>query len=69
MGAKISIDKHVSTLEDILDMSYTYFEKIKFESKIAPSITQHLKVKQIIFFGILTYILDLEIQRREKEIR
>ena len=44
MGTKISIDKHVSTLDDILEMAPSYFEKIKFESKIAPNITQHLKV-------------------------
>ena len=45
MGTKISIDKHVSSLDDILEMSPSYFEKIKFESKISPNITQHLKVK------------------------
>jgi len=44
MGSKISIDKHVSSLDDILDMPPSYFEKIKFESKISPNITQHLKV-------------------------
>lgn len=44
MGTKISIDKHVSTLEDVLEMAPSYFEKIKFESKISPNITQHLKV-------------------------
>ena len=49
MGTKISIDKHVSTLDDILEMSPSYFEKIKFESKISPDITQHLKVSLIRF--------------------
>jgi hypothetical protein len=44
MGTSISIDKHVSSLDDILDMQPSYFEKIKFESKISPDITQHLKV-------------------------
>ena len=44
MGTKISIDKHVSNLDDILEMSPSYFDKIKFESKISPNITQHLKV-------------------------
>jgi hypothetical protein len=39
MGTKISIDKHVSSLDDILDMPPAYFEKIKFESKISPTIT------------------------------
>ena len=44
MGSKISIDKHISSLDDILDMSPTYFSKVKFESKISSDITQHLKV-------------------------
>lgn len=44
MGSSISIDKHVSSLDDILEMSPAYFDKIKFESKISPDITQHLKV-------------------------
>ena len=44
MGTKISVDKHVSSLDDILEMSPAYFDKIKFESKISPTITQHLKV-------------------------
>jgi hypothetical protein len=45
MGTSISIDKHVSSLEDILEMPPSYFDKIKFESKISSDITQHLKVK------------------------
>eukprot|EP00347_Sterkiella_histriomuscorum_P011735 403371304 len=44
MGTKISIDKHVSTLDDILEMPPSYFDKIKFESKISQNITQHLKI-------------------------
>lgn len=44
MGSKISIDKHTSSLEDILDMSPYYFNKIKFENKIPENITQHIKV-------------------------
>lgn len=39
MGAKISIDKHVTALDDILEMSPSYFDKIKFESKISQNIT------------------------------
>lgn len=39
MGTKISIDKHVSSLDDILEMPPSYFEKIKFESKVSPQIT------------------------------
>ncbi len=45
MGSKISIDKHVSNLDDILHMTPSYFEKIKFESKIAQDITHHIKVE------------------------
>jgi hypothetical protein len=47
MGTSISIDKHVSSLDDILEMPPAYFDKIKFESKISSDITQHLKVSQI----------------------
>jgi len=34
MGIRISIDKHVSNLEELLEMSPAYFAKLKFESKI-----------------------------------
>jgi hypothetical protein len=44
MGVKISIDKHVSELDDILEMSPHYLSRVQFESKIEPEITQHLKV-------------------------
>jgi len=44
MGVKISIDKHVSELDDILEMSPHYLSKVQFESKISPDIKQHLKV-------------------------
>jgi hypothetical protein len=44
MGKNLSIDKHVSSLEELLEMSASYFNKVKFESKISPSITQHLKI-------------------------
>ena len=44
MGAKISIDKHVSNLHELLEMSAQYFQKVKFESKISGDLTQHLKV-------------------------
>jgi len=39
MGISLSIDKHVSSLDDILEMSPSYFDKIKFESKISSDIT------------------------------
>jgi len=50
MGVKISIDKHMSELDDILEMSPHYLNKVTFESKISPDITQHLKVNFHIIF-------------------
>ena len=47
MGVKISIDKHVSEIDDILEMSPHYLSRVQFESKIGPEITQHLKVSTI----------------------
>jgi hypothetical protein len=47
MGTRISIDKSVTRLEEILDFNPKNLEKIKFENQIPDSITQHLKV---IFF-------------------
>lgn len=44
MGTKLSIDKHVSNLHELLEMSAQYFQKVKFESKISADLTQHLKV-------------------------
>ena len=44
MGSNLSIDKHVSSLDELLEMSASYFHKVKFESKISGDITQHLKV-------------------------
>lgn len=44
MGSKISIDKFVSNLEDILEMNPKYFSKLKFENRIPDNITQHIKV-------------------------
>jgi hypothetical protein len=46
MGVKISIDKHVSELDDILEMSPQYLSRVQFDSKIGPEITQHLKVSK-----------------------
>ena len=53
MGAKTSIDKHNSMLEDVLEMSPAYFDKIRFESKISPDITQHLKVAHFVNYNSL----------------
>jgi len=49
MGISLSIDKYVSQIDDILEMTPSYFDKIMFESKISPDITQHLKVTKILF--------------------
>jgi hypothetical protein len=40
----MSFDKHVSSLDELLDMSAPYFSKVKFESRINPKIEQHIKV-------------------------
>jgi hypothetical protein len=47
MGLRMSIDKHVSSLDELLDMNAAYFKKIKFESKVNPEISQHLKVRPL----------------------
>ena len=45
MGNKISIDKHLSSVNDILDVKSSYFKKkIRFDSKIPDNITHHVKV-------------------------
>ena len=44
MGVKCSIDKHVSNLDDVLEISAQYYQKVKFESKIKDEISHHLKV-------------------------
>ena len=56
MGVKISIDKHVSELDDILEMSPHYLSRVQFESKIGPDITQHLKVSTLYRFFDSEYI-------------
>ena len=40
----MSIDKHVSNLDEVLEISAQYYSKVKFESKINDEITHHLKV-------------------------
>ncbi len=44
MGVRLSIDKHVSNLHELLEMSAQYFQKVRFASKISGDIKQHLKV-------------------------
>lgn len=39
MGTKLSIDKHVSNLEDILELNTKLLEKIKFDCNIPDCIT------------------------------
>lgn len=39
MGSKLSIDKHVSNLEDLLELNTEFLDKIKFESNIPDCIT------------------------------
>jgi len=59
MGIRISIDKHVSSLEELLEMSPSYFSKLKFESKIDHAILHHLKVSRVQY---LTIMIDMAIQ-------
>ena len=47
MGSSLSIDKHVTNLDDLLEMPPKYFSRIKFESKVSDNITQHLKVLKL----------------------
>lgn len=47
MGLKLSIDKHVSNLDEVLEISAQYYSKVKFESKIKDDITHHLKVSRL----------------------
>ena len=46
MGVRLSIDKHVSNLPELLEMSAQYFQKVRFTSKISDEIKQHLKVSK-----------------------
>lgn len=50
MGSKLSIDKHVSNIEDILEMNPAYFSKLKIENNIPDNITQHIKVSSLSSF-------------------
>ena len=72
MGVRLSIDKHVSNLHELLEMSAQYFQKVRFASKISDDIKQHLKVRDwskirsnwaITSFAVNSYI-DLEIPGR-----
>ena len=63
MGQSFSIDKHVSSLDDLLDMSAYYFSKVKFESRISHDITQHLKVSPA------NHSVDVAVLRRQIKIR
>ncbi len=48
MGDKISIDKHLSSVDDLLETNPHYFKsKIKFDNKIPESITHHVKVSHL----------------------
>lgn len=39
MGPNLSIDKHVSNLEDILELNIKLIEKVKFDNNIPNCIT------------------------------
>lgn len=44
MGSKLSIDKQVSELDDILSMNPSHFKKIRFEGKSPHETAHNLKV-------------------------
>ncbi len=48
MGCKVSVDKYVSELDDVLDLSPHYLSRVPFESRISADITQHLKVSSVV---------------------
>jgi len=58
MGTKLSIDKSVSELDNILTMNPKFFKKITFENKCPEDIACHLKVNP------QNEILALEVYRR-----
>ena len=64
MGVKLSIDKHVSNLDDVLEISAQYYSKVKFESKIKDEITHHLKVRN----PFVNRSADLAVFRRFKQV-
>lgn len=45
MGTKLSIDKIVSELEDILAIDPTFFRRIRFLNRNPSGIAHHLKVR------------------------
>lgn len=47
MGIRVSFDKHVSSLDELLDLSPNYFSRVRFESRIDTRISQHLKVSYL----------------------
>ncbi len=44
MGSTVSIDKHVSNLDELLEFAPGYFAGLQFENKIPEGLTQHLKI-------------------------
>lgn len=44
MGSSISIDKHVSNLDELLEKQPSSFANLQFESKVPEGVTQHLQI-------------------------
>lgn len=44
MGTTISVDKHTSTLEEILELSPKLLGATRFEGSCPPGVTKHIKV-------------------------
>lgn len=63
MGTKLSIDKNVSELDDILKMEHTYYKRIRFENRCPEDIACHLKVKRVVNVSVVEI---LRAQRKPK---
>jgi hypothetical protein len=44
MGGFLTIDKHVSSLEDILELNPRFLAQTKFESNLPSEVSHHIKV-------------------------
>lgn len=52
MGGFLTIDKHVSNLEDVLELNPRFLAQTKFESHLPPEVTHHIKVPCLLQLGL-----------------
>mgnify|MGYP000853950117 FL=1 len=48
MGGFLTIDKHVSNLEDLLELNPRVLSQTKFESHLPVEVTHHIKVPSLL---------------------